>query len=686
MRRIASGFLCSGNFSLLQHRGQRHISATLLFTMVIHRRGMLWTNQKKGFVISYFTFINGKTGKRVKYRKPDRIAGKSLLGLSILPLASCKEPHGIFVQAPPPGPEPEFIENPTNTFTARDDNNRFFKQLESTENLTVIGKGGNDNITTGSGDDVIRGGSGNDYLVSSAGNDNVDGEAGGDHILTGGGDDIASGGTGNDFIYGDTGNDTLNGGDGSDLLAGGGGADTLNGGAGNDVMIFHDRASDINDRFDGGDGYDNLQIAPTDLSEIDILGINVVDIIGVDIFGFLNDTSVTVSLSEIDAVNIEEIKLNNGDSEITITAQDVTNVTDQNNRLLINGDLGAKVIGDISEWSSYSVEAIDGKIFYTFSNATSDLLIQAELLRVGLQADEPDYSEDAPNIFTARDDTDSLIGKQNSTENLTITGKEGNDRILTGYGQDIIQGAGGNDQVKSGDGNDVIYGGDGNDNLSGQDGDDEIYGGQGVDEIFGGNNDDLLYGGDDSDFIIGGFGDDIIYGDGGNDVLMATLGNDTLYGGAGNDILHADFGNNILHGGAGNDTLFKGISGNDIMNGDEGDDEIWASNGDVIDGGTGYDTWIITTNNIDFSQLTATNMEEIKLGGNPLSFSLQDILDITDGNNKMIISGSTDAIVTSENQDWILGEDQTIDGEVYHTYTSGDATLLVDVDITQDIS
>ncbi len=140
-----------------------------------------------------------------------------------------------------------------------------------------------------------------------------------------------------------------------------------------------------------------------------------------------------------------------------------------------------------------------------------------------------------------------------------------------------------------------------------------------------------------------------------------------------------------MYGGTGNDTLFKGISGNDIMNGEEGDDEIWAGNGDVIDGRAGYDTWIITTNNIDFSQLTATNMEEIKLGGNPLSFSLQNILDITDGNNKMIISGSTDAIVTSENQDWVLGEDQIINGELYYSYTSGDATLLVDADITQDI-
>lgn len=108
--------------------------------------------------------------------------------------------------------------------------------------------------------------------------------------------------------------------------------------------------------------------------------------------------------------------------------------------------------------------------------------------------------------------------------------------------------------------------------------------------------------------------------------------------------------------------------------------------GDIIDGGPGYDEWVITNNSTDFTELSVVNIEELDIASNPLTITAQDILDITDENNELAISGTTDAILTSTYQNWVQGDDRTIDGEQYNSYSSGDATLLVDVEIIQHIS
>lgn len=581
----------------------------------------------------------------------------SVLAFSLLPLAACQAPQGILVQAPPAGAEPDFIEDPTNVFTARDDDNRFFEDKEATANLTVTGKAGNDHITTGTGDDVIKGGDGNDALVGWDGDDIIDGEGG------------------NDIVSGNDGRDSLMGGSGNDFLSGGTGVDSLDGGTGDDALMLRDRPGDLEDQFDGGEGYDTLYISPVDVSDINILGLDFEDLTGIDLSDIFNEAPVILSLSEISALNFEEIRLNNEGDELTLTAQDVVNVTDGDNSLFIDGNMGATVIGDMAQWTDTSVQLLNGDIYYSFSNATAELHINSDIIRLGFQTDEPDFNEVLPNQFVAKDDSDSLMGKQNSTDNLTITGGAGNDKIWTGSGADTIDAGAGNDHVKSGFGNDSITGGDGTDILSGQDGNDVIYGGLGNDQIFGGNDQDILYGGDDNDLILGGLGADTLEGGNGDDALFGNFGDDILYGGAGNDVL---MGDDILIGAILDDT--------NILDGGDGDDELWGDNGDLLDGGEGHDVWVISSNSIDFSLITVVDIEEIRLGANPLTLSQQDVLDMTDEDNELIITGIEEAIVTSTGQSWVLGADQVIDDEVYHTYTSGDATLLVDAGIGQDIT
>ncbi|MEP3440976.1 MAG: Hint domain-containing protein [Sulfitobacter sp.] len=114
-----------------------------------------------------------------------------------------------------------------------------------TDEDTIFGEDGNDNLSGGFGndlidggadDDTIDGGSGNDTLIGGDGRDVVAGGAGSDDLSGGSGADTLDGGEGNDTLAGDVGADVLTGGAGADSLSGGNGFDTLTGGDGADVL------------------------------------------------------------------------------------------------------------------------------------------------------------------------------------------------------------------------------------------------------------------------------------------------------------------------------------------------------------------------------------------------------------------------------------------------------------------
>ncbi len=84
---------------------------------------------------------------------------------------------------------------------------------------------------------------------------------------------------------------------------------------------------------------------------------------------------------------------------------------------------------------------------------------------------------------------------------------------------------------------------------------------------------DWIVGGSGNDIIDAGAGNDVVYGGAGNDVIHGGAGNDRIYGGSGNDTLYGDAGKNLLSGGAGNDTLY-GVVGVDRMQGGPGHNQI----------------------------------------------------------------------------------------------------------------
>jgi Ca2+-binding RTX toxin-like protein len=146
--------------------------------------------------------------------------------------------------------------------------------------------------------------------------------------------------------------------------------------------------------------------------------------------------------------------------------------------------------------------------------------------------------------------------------------------VMTGNGNDRIEGGPLNDTLLGGDGADTIFGGAGNDQLKGYFGNDSLYGGtpnQGRTPAVAG-------------------GSDVIDGEGGNDFILGSFGNDTLRGGVGADHIDGAPGSDLIEGGDQNDTLTGG-AGRDTLRGGFGDDRFFARDGarDIVDGGPGFD-------------------------------------------------------------------------------------------------
>jgi Ca2+-binding RTX toxin-like protein len=236
--------------------------------------------------------------------------------------------------------------------------------------------------------------------------------------------------------------------------------------------------------------------------------------------------------------------------------------------------------------------------------------------------------------------TDRLIA---STMNLdvTLTGGNGNDSLLGGAGNDLLNGQKNRDTLLGGPGDDRLFGGSAKDSLDGGFGDDLLNGQKHRDSLAGRQGNDTLNGSDGNDQaiergnfdititdevligngtdslisierarLIGGLGGDvldasefsgktILNGRGGHDTLRGGAakdrlkgggGNDSLAGGLGDDVLNGQFGDDTLIGGDGNDRLL-GEDGNDGLVGASGDDLLFGEDGnDTLLGGDGNDT------------------------------------------------------------------------------------------------
>jgi Ca2+-binding RTX toxin-like protein len=406
---------------------------------------------------------------------------------------------------------------------------------------TLLGLDGGDSLNGGSGNDVLQGGAGNDTLEGGRGDDSLDGGPGIDtlvytsatsaqvvnletaHTLSFDatlGMDTLTGienvitGEFNDAIRGDAADNRLIGLGGADSLVGGAGADTLDGGMGGDSI-------------DGGDGDDWI-----------VGGRGVDTLIGgadADTYDFSQgDSPIDSLVSEIDRVQFfldDRLLFRGGVAPTEANYIEVPLGLDgaraQAQALYAQGYeyIAVQVGGDVEVFAPRVATVV------YLANRTLDIIYAGNIVVAPATASPPSAGAD---VLTGvgNDTIDGLAGADTITETGGVNylrGGDGNDSISGGVGFDDINGNQGNDTCVSGGGDDWVVGGKDNDSLTGSAGQNLVYGNLGADTCEGGGGNDIVRGGQDNDIVSGGAGDDFVSGD---------KGSDTVTGGAGADIFH----------------------------------------------------------------------------------------------------------------------------------------------------
>jgi serralysin len=187
-----------------------------------------------------------------------------------------------------------------------------------------------------------------------------------------------------------------------------------------------------------------------------------------------------------------------------------------------------------------------------------------------------------------------------------------------------------------------------------------------IENATGGDGNDTLIGNGAANTLAGGAGNDTTSGRAGKDMLLGGSGADRLTGSGGPDTLNGGAGNDTLNGGAGNDTLIHDAADSGVR-GDAGTDTLRVNGGGVA---------------IDLTAVPNTVHEDIEVidltgsGDNSLALARRDLLDLSDTTNRLKVNGNAgdtaDLVGT-----WTDGGA----GALYHTYTLGAATILIDNDI-----
>ena len=166
--------------------------------------------------------------------------------------------------------------------------------------------------------------------------------------------------------------------------------------------------------------------------------------------------------------------------------------------------------------------------------------------------------------------------KLERNQNSFVYGEDGENKITTGNGNDVIYGGKDKDVIIAGNGENKIYAGDGQNHITTGSDNDEIHSGKDYDIINAGGGDDHVYAGDGGGQIDLGSGKDYFEGGSGADMVNSGQGNDTIYTYAGNDDVNTQIGahttdTNHVYLGAGSDTFTGGV-GIDIVDGGVSDD------------------------------------------------------------------------------------------------------------------
>jgi len=567
------------------------------------------------------------------------------------------------------------------------------------------------------------------------------------NVQSGSGNDNLTGGNFDDVFFSGAGNDVLNGGAGDDFLSGGFGDDMLNGGSGTDRILI----SEGSDIVDGGS---DVNGADSGEDEEDLLVANFGDTANFTASAAgrtitITDGSITDAAGLINATfsNIEEVQIIDG-LDGTDDVYDASGFTDSSVFLILAGVGGNDIITGSAQGDSVgfifglgglgfasATGSADGgggtdnaliSIIDTPTNTTiTGVMDGSDLVVTSSTGDDVRYSNVEQILLFASPTPGSVFGSVRvfdlSAVTLSVVLEEADSDdfdqnaafdILSGSGDDILNGGSFDDVFSGGAGNDSIIGGDGEDiaRFSGNVADytivDDGNGGLTITDNVGSDGIDTLLsiellefadgtlmsreftinqiiGDSDGQALPGTDGDDRILGLGGDDLLEGGLGDDILRGGDGNDIVDGGFGSDILDGGAGDDEL-RISEGSDVVDGGDGFDSIEVGLGSInnFPMATGGRTITITNDSITdgggLINATFSNVEAVRVFDAVGAFD--DIIDasaITDSSLSTVLLslGGNDTLIGSAQDDtigFIFGLNGVGAGTVLGTADGGD--------------
>ncbi|MFL5898093.1 MAG: calcium-binding protein [Solirubrobacterales bacterium] len=486
------------------------------------------------------------------------------------------------------------------------------------------GGAGDDKLTGEKGADALHGGSGDDSLLGFKGPDKLDGGAGDDFVDGQQGSDAIEGGGGDDKLFGDKGNDSIDGGAGSDEIEGGPGDDPrLDGGGDSDEIIGGsgiddaDGGSGDNDIVRGDNGTDTLSGGP---------GSN--DIVS---YASASRGGIDVNLAADKAKGDGHDSLDEFEDVVGSPQPDTIVGDGEANRLdggvgddtLASGGGDGEAFGGpgSDECSGFTVENSCGPEqgpppggSYAILNqglAGSSLIVQGapgnDDIHISLGAGGWTVSDGsvaiAPGDGCLANGSNTVVcGGDPSLSLIVVTAGTGNDGVaidgsVPSRAHVRINGNAGNDTLVGGSGDDVLEAGEnynspdnGNDTLIGNAGSDVLYADPGADDLNGGDGNDLLVNSVatcQGHTFEGGAGEDTVSYARSDDNLTLVLGGTGGPPGCGNpDQIHGS--NESLEGSDGPDVLV-GDNGSNSMLGHLGADSfIGKGGGDFIDAADGH--------------------------------------------------------------------------------------------------
>ncbi|MEQ1580975.1 MAG: putative Ig domain-containing protein [Steroidobacteraceae bacterium] len=563
------------------------------------------------------------------------------------------------------------------------------------------------------------------------------GFAGGDRIFGGGGADEIDGGDGNDY---------LEGGPGDDVIRSGGGArETLVDLEGNESFIIHpdSRFTTISD----ADGMGRIAIE-RDASSLYVLGTGLEAVAGgagaaLDAEGNLyvrTGSDLRVVIADGRTVVVEGFT--NGALGITLPpVQSLVSPPPASGVVAFavtpanpdgyNGDIRLRHTAGVPDYRSpyTAYDYIGG----------SEGPFYPEVIDISGAPLEGGFTSHAvvgglgDSYLIGSAARDSLVDDYNATVTSGTTWSSGdvpgNDTLLGGAGDDVLETHGGNDVSYGGEGNDLLMdvplahptdsfltdvawllqpGHVNRDRLYGEGGNDVIATSAGEAYLDGGAGNDELYGGAHNDVLIGGAGDDVLGGDSrvsrtfwtyaygsGVDLTVTFNGQVTEDVVApGDDFLDGGDGNDRLFGGGGDDELVGG-SGDDVLQGDTlfvpgGTRALFSNHGttpeplqgaDRLSGGLGNDTLYggggndVLRGDDGIDTLLGGAGADLLFGGTGADILTGDDAAGAQGNDELHGGGDNDTLNGAGGNDFLFGDagtDTLLGGEGDDVLEGGD--------------